>query len=121
MTNSYSTHEDEPNGPHMRALIDVFIEELEEPPRVELPTIGTKKRMSTYRSYMGGDCVNCGQWLGHIETEGGRDRHYCNATCRVQHHRKQQREKQRAATLPFSRVPVLPVSHDPLVSSYQCM
>jgi len=55
-----------------------------------------------YRSYMGGTCENCDEPLGLIETEGGRDRHYCNTTCRVQHHRKQQREKQRAATLQYN-------------------
>ena len=55
------------------------------------------------------------------ESSLGRDRRYCNDTCRVQHHRKQQREKQHTVTLPFSRVPVLPVSHDPLVSRYQCV
>jgi len=62
----------------------------------------TRKRYAGYRSYIGGNCENCDEPLGFIETEGGRDRHYCNARCRVQHHRKQQREKQRAATLQFN-------------------
>ena len=85
-----------------KLLVDVFAEEREEPQHVEMPTKGAKKRAPTYRSYMAGDCANCGQWLGLVEVEGGRDRHYCNATCRVQHHRKQQREKNRAATLQYN-------------------
>jgi len=85
-----------------KLLVDVFAEEREEPQHVEMPTKGAKKRAPTYRSYMAGDCANCGQWLGLVEIEGGRDRHYCNATCRVQHHRKQQREKNRAATLQYN-------------------
>ena len=98
-------------------LADIFRQE-EQP----IPAISrTRKRYVTYRSYMGGNCQNCDEPLGLIETEGGRDRHYCNTNCRVQHHRNLQREKQRASMLPFSRVPVLPVSHDPLVSRYQCV
>jgi len=48
------------------------------------------------------DCANCSEPFGLIETEGGRDRHYCNTTCRVQYYRKQQREKKRAATLQYN-------------------
>jgi len=92
---------EEANG-EQRSLLDIFTNEQEEPPLIEVPKKATKKRPAVYRSYMAGDCANCGQWLGFIETEGGRDRHYCNATCRVQHHRKQQREKNRAATLQFN-------------------
>lgn len=35
-----------------------------------------------YRSYMGGFCKHCGQSLGLIEVERGRDRRYCNDACR---------------------------------------
>ncbi len=93
---------EETGGYPARPLVDLFREEREEPQHVEMLTRGTKKRAPTYRSYMAGDCANCGQWLGLVETEGGRDRHYCNATCRVQHHRKQQREKNRSATLQYN-------------------
>jgi len=85
-----------------RFLIDLLGDEQEEPLHIELPTRATKKRAATYRSYMGGNCQNCNEPLGFIEIEGGRDRHYCNARCRVAHHRKQQREKQRAAILQYN-------------------
>ena len=61
-----------------------------------------RKRYAIYRSYIGGNCENCDEPLGLIEVEGGRDRHYCNDRCRVQHHRKLQREKHRAATLQYN-------------------
>jgi len=80
---------EETGGYPTRPLIDLFREEREEPQHVELLTRGTKKRAPTYRSYMAGSCENCGEDLGLVEVEGGRDRHYCNATCRVQHYRKQ--------------------------------
>jgi len=93
---------DEAANGEQQFLLDIFANEQEEPPLIEVPKKAVKKRATTYRSYMGGTCENCGASLGLIETEGGRDRHYCNATCRVQHHRKQQREKNRAATLQFN-------------------
>ncbi len=85
-----------------RPLLDLFAQEQEDLLHVDLPTKAMKKRSTVYRSYMGGTCENCDEPLGLIETEGGRDRHYCNTTCRVQHHRKQQREKNRAATLQYN-------------------
>ena len=85
-----------------RFLIDLLGDEQEEPLHIELPTRAMKKRAATYRSYIGGNCQNCNEPLGFIETEGGRDRHYCNATCRVQHHRRQKTEQKRAATLQFN-------------------
>lgn len=88
---------DEQRGYLQPTLAELFSKE--EPVAV---TSNAKKRYATYRSYIGGDCQNCGEPLGLIETEGGRDRHYCNATCRVQHHRKQQREQNRAAALQFN-------------------
>ncbi len=80
----------------------MFAEERAEPPHIERVTKGTKKRIPTYRSYIGGNCQNCDEPLGLIEVEGGRDRRYCNDKCRVQHHRKQQREKNRAAASQYN-------------------
>ena len=79
-------------------LADIFRQE-EQP---VLAISRTRKRYATYRSYMGGNCQNCDEPLGLIEVEGGRDRHYCNDKCRVQHHRRQKREKKRSATLQFN-------------------
>jgi len=81
-------------------LVDLLNQE--EPLHIELPTRATKKRAATYRSYMGGNCENCGEPLGFIEEQGGRDRHYCNTRCRVQHHRRQKIEQKRASILRYN-------------------
>jgi hypothetical protein len=62
-----------------------------------------KKRPALFRSYNGGYCQNpnCGEYLGYIEADGGRSRHYCSNKCRVAAYRKRQREKKRAATLQY--------------------
>lgn len=87
MPQEQDRNDEEANG-EQRFLLDIFANEQEELLLIEVPKQITKKRAPTYRSYMGGTCENCGEPLGFIEVEGGRDRHYCNATCRVQHHRK---------------------------------
>jgi len=51
---------------------------------------------------MGGNCENCDEPLGLIEEQGGRDRHYCNTLCRVQHHRRQKTDQKRSAVLQFN-------------------
>ncbi len=63
-----------------------------------------KKAPAVYRSYMGGRCQNpaCGADLGYIETEGGRDRLYCNDACRVAAFRTRQRETKRAEKLQYN-------------------
>ncbi len=94
---------DQARGYHYpRTLADLLTQEPEEPPALTTPE-PKKKRPAVYRSYMGGNCENpaCDAYLGHIETEGGRDRHYCSDKCRVAAHRARQREKKRAATLQY--------------------
>ena len=86
-------------GPPHKTLTEVFVEA--EP---EQPAPLTKRRRPViYRSYNGGSCQNpdCGEPLGYIETDGGRDRLYCNDACRVAAYRKRKREKDRAATLRY--------------------
>ena len=87
----------EEHDSHQSTLADIFRQE-----EVVLTASKTPKRYAPYRSYMGGNCENCDEPLGLIEVEGGRDRHYCNTSCRVQHHRKLQREKKRDATLQYN-------------------
>lgn len=60
-----------------------------------------QKRPAVFRSYNAGRCQNpdCGEYLGYIEAEGGRDRHYCNDKCRVAAHRKRKREESRQQVL----------------------
>ena len=88
----------EERGSHQSTLADIFRQE--EPPVRAISR--TRKRYAPYRSYMGGNCQNCDEPLGLIETEGGRDRHYCNTSCRVQHHRKQKSDQKRAAILQYN-------------------
>ena len=89
---------DEERGYLQPTLVDLLSQEEPAPAR----SASRKKKYAGYRSYIGGNCQNCNEPLGFIETEGGRDRHYCNARCRVAHHRKQQREQKRAAVLQYN-------------------
>lgn len=77
-------------------LAEIFTqEEQPTPPQRE------KKRPAVFRSYNGGSCQNpdCGDYIGYIEADGGRDRLYCSDKCRVAAYRKRQREKKREAIL----------------------
>lgn len=46
-----------------------------------------------YRVYIAGDCQFCGEPLGVVEQDGGRDRCYCDDRCRQAACRKRKREK----------------------------
>jgi hypothetical protein len=59
-------------------------------------------RPAVLRSYQGGFCGHCGEPLGYIEVDGGRDRLYCNAACRVAAHRKRKRERDRQQVLDYN-------------------
>jgi hypothetical protein len=101
---------DEQRGYEQQSLAAIFVQQEEqdriaaqaeqddpEAQRQQAP----RKRPAVYRSYMGGSCKHCGEWLGHIETDGGRDREFCdnNGKCRQAHHRQKKREEKRAAIL----------------------
>lgn len=79
-------------------LAEIFTRE--EPP-VKAPQ---PRKRYVYRSYYAGECQNpdCGEDLGLVETEGGRDRHYCSDKCRVAHYRKRKREAQREQVLRYN-------------------
>jgi hypothetical protein len=61
------------------------------------------KRPAIFRAYNAGDCQHCGEPLGYIEADGGRDRLYCNnrGKCKVAHHRKLAKEKKREQILQY--------------------
>jgi hypothetical protein len=88
--------EEEEEEENPRSLAAIFAQE----PAAAAPS----KRAVVYRSYYGGSCQNpaCGADLGYIETDGGRDRLYCNDACRVAAHRKRKSAEKRAAILQYN-------------------
>lgn len=48
-----------------------------------------------YYAYNAGNCGNCGKRIGLIETYGGRQRQYCNDSCKVAAHRKRHYDEKR--------------------------
>lgn len=81
-----------------RTLADIFAQEDQEREPVK------RRAPAVYRSYMGGHCQNpdCGRDLGYIETDGGRDRHYCNNACKTAAYRKRKQEQKRAQILQYN-------------------
>ncbi len=93
--------EEEEDARSLAAIFAAQDQEAEELLQQAAQPPAPRKQPAIYRSYMGGYCKHCGEWLGHIETDGGRDRLYCNnkGKCRQAHHRQLEREKKRAEVL----------------------
>jgi hypothetical protein len=94
---------DERRGYAQMSLAAIFAQQEEEREQPEQPTAKKHQRPAVYRSYNAGCCQNpaCGAELGYIETEGGRDRLYCNDACRVAAHRAKKREEKRQQVLHY--------------------
>jgi hypothetical protein len=92
---------DEARGYQQKTLADIFTQQQDQ---AAAAPAEKKKRPAIYRSYYGGRCQNpaCGEELGLIETEGGRDRQYCSDKCRVAAHRAREREKHREQVLQYN-------------------
>lgn len=90
---------DEERGYQQQSLAFLFSQEEER--TTQEPAPAKKRPPALFRSYIGGHCENpdCGLELGLIETDGGRNRHYCNDACRQAAHRARKREKQRQVIL----------------------
>ncbi len=97
--------------PEQQSLIAIFAQEQERIAQAEREDEELRraiapvqqKRPAVFRSYNAGRCQNpdCGEDLGLVETEGGRDRHYCSDKCRVAHYRQRKREESRQQVLQY--------------------
>ena len=89
--------------PKPKTLADVFQEEeTRKPAEAALK----RRKRTVLRRYYAGQCRNllCGQQLGQwgwIESDGGRNRLYCDDNCKVAAHRYRKREAERAKTLHY--------------------
>lgn len=57
-----------------------------------------------YYAYMAGFCQHCGKDMGMIDQIGGRNRKYCNDSCKIAAFRKREKERNREQVLQYNSI-----------------